>query len=96
MLFFMVEAKLRMANMAETLEKKYQREGVELESNFRLSTTSADQHYSSTHLLQILSKFLHSFRPVDLTAGSAADLPLQPGTKYTEETWKIIPKKLMA
>ena len=82
MLFFMVEAKLRMANMAETLEKKYQREGVELESNFRLSTTSADQHYSSTHLLQILSEFLHSVRPVDLIAGSAGVLSLQPSIKF--------------
>ena len=58
-------------------EKKYQREGVELESNFRLSTTGADQHHSSTYLLQILSDFLHSFRPVDLTAGEL-QLPLQP------------------
>ena len=64
--------------MAETLEKKYQREGIEIESNYRLSIISADQHYSSHNLLQILSDFLHSFRPVDLTAGPAGDLPLQP------------------
>ena len=73
----MVEAKLRMANMAETLEKKYHR-GSEIESSYRFPIISADQHYSSHNLLQILSDFLHSFRPVDLTAGPAGDLPLQP------------------
>ena len=74
--------------MAETLEKKYQREGGELESNYRFSTTRADQRYGSTCLLQILSKFLHSFRPVDLTAGSAAVLSLQPSIiSQKEELW---------
>ena len=71
----MVEAKL-VGTMAETLEKKYYR-GRELESSYRFPIISADQHYSSHNLLQILSKFLHSFRPVDLTAGEL-QLPLQP------------------
>ena len=50
----------------------------ELESYNRFSITSRDHDYSFSHLLQILSEFLHSFRPVDLTAGPAGDLPLQP------------------
>ena len=71
----MVEAKL-VGTMAETLEKKYYR-GRELESSYRFSITSRDHDYSFSHLLQILSDFLHSFRPVDLTAGEL-QLPLQP------------------
>ena len=59
-----------MAKMEANAEKKYQR-GRELESNYRLSITRADQHDSSHNLFQILSKFLHSFRPVDLTVGAA-------------------------
>ena len=70
-----------MAKMEANAEKKYQR-GRELESNYRLSITRADQHDSSHNLFQILSKFLHSFRPVDLTAGLAADSPLQPSIKF--------------
>ena len=67
--------------MVANIEKKYQR-GRELESNYRFSTTSAAQHYSSHNLLQILSKFLHSYRPVDLTAGSAGVLSLQPSINF--------------
>ena len=71
-----------MANMAEKLvDKKYHREEVKFESNNRFTITSADQHYSFTNSLQILSKFLHSFRPVDLTAGEL-QLPLQPSINF--------------
>ena len=66
--------------MEANIEKKYHR-GSEIESNYRLPITSADQHYSSHNLLQILSKFLHSFRPVDLTAGEL-QLPLQPSINF--------------
>jgi hypothetical protein len=88
-LFFLVKAKLidKQETMEANIEKKYQR-GRELESYNRFSITSANQHYSSTYLLQILSKFLHSFRPVDLTAGSAAVLSLQPSIiSQKEELW---------
>ena len=61
--------------------------GSEIESNNRLSIISADQPDITIPTFQILSKFLHSFRPVDLTAGLAADSPLQPSTKYKEELW---------
>ena len=67
--------------MEAIIEKKYHR-GSEIESSNRFTIISADQHYSSRNLLQILSKFLHSFRPVDLTAGLAADSPLQPSIKF--------------
>jgi|TARA_R110002012_G_scaffold148705_1_gene307636 hypothetical protein len=60
-----------MANMAEKLvDKKYYR-GREIESNNRLSIISADQPDITIPTFQILSKFLHSFRPVDLTVGAA-------------------------
>ena len=56
--------------MEANIENKYHR-GSEIESSYRFPIISADQHYSSRNLLQILSKFLHSFRPVDLTVGAA-------------------------
>ena len=56
----------------------FNKERKEIESYNRFPITSRDHDYSFSHLLQILSKFLHSFRPVDLTAGPAGDLPLQP------------------
>ena len=65
-------------NMVANVVKVFNKERKELESYNRFPITCADQHNSSTHLFQILSKFLHSFRPVDLTAGPAGDLPLQP------------------
>jgi len=66
----MVEAKIEMAqvNMEATIEKNHR--GSEIESNYRLSITSADQHYYSNPIFQ--TQFLHSFRPVDLTAGSCS------------------------
>ena len=70
--------------MEAIIEKKYHR-GSEIESSNRFTIISADQHYSSRNLLQILSKFLHSVRPVDLIAGITAVLSLQPSTKYKEE-----------
>ena len=70
--------------MEATIEKNHR--GSEIESNNRLSITSADQHYYSNPIFQN-KQFLHSFRPVDLTAGPAGDLPLQPSTKYKEELW---------
>ena len=45
--------------------------GSEIESNNRLSIISADQPDITIPTFQILSKFLHSFRPVDLTVGAA-------------------------
>ena len=60
-----------MANMAEKLvDKKYHR-GSEIESSYRFPIISADQPDITIPTFQILSKFLHSFRPVDLTVGAA-------------------------
>ena len=64
-------------NMVANVVKVFNKERKELESYNRFSITSRDHDYSFSHLLQILSKFLHSFRPVDLTAGEL-QLPLQP------------------
>ena len=65
--------------MAEkNVDKHFNKERKEIESSYRFPITSRDHDYSFSHLLQILSEFLHSFRPVDLTAGPAGDLPLQP------------------
>ena len=65
--------------MAEkNVDKHFNKERKEIESSYRFPITSRDHDYSFSHLLQILSKFLHSFRPVDLTAGPAGDFPLQP------------------
>ena len=81
--FFMVEAKLRRANMAEKNVDKYFNKGRGFESYNRFSITSADQRYYSNPILQ--TQFLHSFRPVDLTAGLAAVLSLQPSIKFPKE-----------
>ncbi|MDP6250275.1 MAG: hypothetical protein QGF80_05540 [Pelagibacteraceae bacterium] len=77
----MVKAKL-IDNMADKLvEKKYHR-GREIESYNRLSINSTDKYYHSNPILQIFSEFLHSFRPVDLTAGPAGVLSLQPSINF--------------
>ena len=77
----MVKAKL-IDNMADKLvEKKYHR-GGEIESYNRLSINSTDKYYHSNPILQIFSEFLHSFRPVDLTAGPAGVLSLQPSINF--------------
>ena len=67
--------------MEATIEKNHR--GSEIESNNRLSITSADQHYYTNPIFQ--KQFLHSFRPVDLTAGLAAVLSLQPSIKFPKE-----------
>ena len=68
--------------VGKIVDKEYQR-GIEFESNYRLSITSADQHYYSNPIFQ--KQFLHSFRPVDLTAGLTADSPLQPALNLPKE-----------
>ena len=79
----MVETKLidKQGNMDANIEKKYHR-GSEIESNIGFTITSADQHYSSHNLLQILSKFLHRVHLVDLIAGFAGVLSLQPSLNF--------------
>jgi len=59
-------------NMVANVVKVFNKERKELESYNRFPITCADQHNSSTHLFQILSKFLLSYRLVELSAGPAA------------------------
>ena len=63
------------ANVAKVFNKKRE----ELESYNRFPITCADQHNSSSYLLQILSKFLLRYRLVELSAGLAAVWSPQPG-----------------
>ena len=80
----MVDAKLidKQGNMEAVIDK-YFKKGRELESYNRFSITSADQHYCSNPIFQ--TQFLHRFHLVDLTAGLAAVLPLQPSFKFPKE-----------
>ena len=71
--------------MEATIEKRFKKRESDIESYNRLSITSADQHYYSSPTFQILSSILHSFHLVDLTAGLAAVLSLQPSIKFPKE-----------